>query len=149
MRKGTHLYPFQGKKMSLSEISRYYNQKGIELNYNMFMTAVRKLADKVGKENITEEQILNTVKDVLSKKTLGAALPDFKENCIKEFGANFWDDLLKRKMDAVQKRKEKIKKSKDFREQMKVDLDKIGKNEKTVKECEKKIEKRGKDGESR
>ena len=29
MRRGTHQYPFRGKMVTLSDISRYYNNKGL------------------------------------------------------------------------------------------------------------------------
>ena len=123
MRKGVHQYPFQGKMMSIPEISRHYNKKGIELNYSMLVAEVKKIADRVGRENVTEEQILEAVKCVLSKKNLATMLPKYKENCINEFGQKFWDDLLARKEDIVQARK--------FRLSMKVNLNET--KEKNIK----------------
>ena len=127
MRKGVALYPFKGKMMSLPEISRYYNKKRIELNYNMFASEIKKIAEKVGRENITEEQIIDVVKSVLSKKNLGTALSDYKENCIKEFGQEFWDNLLARKASIGEARK--------FRLSMKVNI-----NKNNIEPIEKKIE---------
>lgn len=127
MRKGVALYPFKGKMMSLPEISRYYNKKRIELNYNMFASEIKKIAEKVGRENITEEQIIDVVKSVLSKKNLGTALSDYKENCIKEFGQEFWDNLLARKASIGEARK--------FRLSMKADI-----NKNNIEPTEKKIE---------
>ena len=122
MRKGIHQYPFQGRMMTLSDISRYYNNKGIELNHTMFTAEVKKVADEVGRENITEKQVLNSVKNTLCKKNLGTVLPEHRESCIKEFGQDFWDDLVARKTAIGQARKARLESAKKFRESMKVGL---------------------------
>ena len=67
MRRGTHQYPFRGKMVTLSDISRYYNNKGIELNHTMFTAEVKKVADKVGRENITEELKANNQMEWVSR----------------------------------------------------------------------------------
>ena len=73
-------------------------------------------------ENITEEQVLNSVKNTLCKKNLGTVLPEHRENCIKEFGQDFWNDVVARKTAIGQARKARLESEKKFRESMKVDL---------------------------
>ena len=146
MRRGTHLYPFRGKMVTLSDISRYYNNKGIELNHTMFTAEVKKVADKVGRENITEEQVLNSVKNTLCKKNLGTVLPEHRENCIKEFGQDFWNDVVARKTAIGQARKARLESAKKFRESMKVDLNQTPEVKITEKNI---IEREVKDGGAR
>ena len=49
-------------------------------------------------------------------------MPEHRENCIKEFGQDFWNDLVARKTAIGQARKARLESEKKFRESMKVDL---------------------------
>lgn len=123
------LYPFHGKKASLNEISKYYRYRGIAIDKNQLNRMIKQKADRIGRNSITEEMLLDMVKEQIYRKVLSTVNADFKANCIKEFGEDFWDILLKRK--------EEINKSKNFRRMMKlnsVSNEGMSKKQQTAKE---------------
>ena len=146
MRKGIYQYPFQGKMMTATEISRYYRRKEIDLSYAIFSTELRKMAEEIGRENITEEQVIATVKDVISRKSLGTALPGYEENCIKEFGQEFWNEVLTKKAKKAQEIQNKKINTRKFRESMKAESNQMSKVKTPKKNI---IEREVKDGGAR
>lgn len=112
MRPLGFLYPFQGKRISLTDIVLYYRNKGIDIDKNRLNVMIKEKTKDIERENITEEMLLDMIKTLVSQRTLATVDANFKTNCIKEFGQEFWDNLLNRK--------EKINNSRKFRNQMRV-----------------------------
>ena len=52
---------------NISSLGTKINNKGIELNHTMFTAEVKKVADKVGRENITEELKANNQMEWVSR----------------------------------------------------------------------------------
>lgn len=107
------LYPFYGKKVTLTQVMRYYKEKGIPIDKGQLGIIIKIVSDKIGRENITEEMFLDMIKLVVSKRTLSTVDKNFKINCINEFGQQFWDDLLERK--------KQIRNERNFRRSMRID----------------------------
>ena len=110
-------YSFKGKMMTAPQIERYYRDKGIDFNVATLNAEIKKVDNEIGWKNITENMMVELVKKTLSRKTLATASSNFKENCINEFGQEFWDELLKRKED--------IRSSANFRRKMKIEQSKL------------------------
>lgn len=102
--KGVKTYPFNGKMLTVTEIWRYYQKKEIDIQKSTLVIELNEKTKGLAKEEIREEDVISAVKGAIAKRSIAAAVGNFGENCINEFGQEFWKEIITKKQENRNKR---------------------------------------------